>query len=72
MEPFVLDQSQPPLTSSLNHSIEVLEEDTSSQSTEEDLNALFQGLEELEFGNPRLQRKINQMELDIWTSSHPI
>lgn len=56
MELFVLYRSHPPLTSSLNHSAKVLGEDTSNQSIEEDLNAnaLFQGLEELEFEHLRM------------------
>ena len=40
--------------------------DTSSDSTEEDMNILPKGLEDLDFDHPRIQKKVLQRAFQIW------
>ena len=43
--------------------------DASSGSTEEDMNVLLKGLEELNFDHPRIKNKVLQQAFQIWSDA---
>lgn len=47
------------------------EVDTSSDLTEEDMNVLLKGLEELDFDHPIIQKKVLQQTFQIWSDAQP-
>lgn len=48
-----------------------IEDDSSSESTEEDINVLLKGLAELNFKHPHIQKKVLQRDFRIWSNSQP-
>jgi hypothetical protein len=56
MQSFVVEAQTPTLTLEKK----TTEVDTPSESTEEDMNILLKGLEDLDFNHPRIQKKVLQ------------
>ena len=54
MQSFVLEAQTPTQT----HEKKTAEADSSSESTEEDMNVLLKGLEDMDFNHPRIQKKV--------------
>lgn len=48
-----------------------IEDDLLSESTEEDINVLLKGLEELDFDHPHIQKKVLQRACRIWSNVQP-
>ena len=59
MQPFVPEAQQTVPSNTKKKPLLDKEEDTSSESTEEDMDALLKGITELDFDHPRLQKKVN-------------
>ena len=47
----------------------IVEDDSSSELIEEDMNVLLKGLEELNFDHPRIQKKVLQQAFKIWSNT---
>lgn len=47
----------------------IVDVDSSSKSTKEDMNALLKGLKELNFNHPRIQKKVLQRAFKIWSNA---
>ena len=59
MQPFILEAQQTAPSNTNKKPLVDKEEDTSSESTEEDMDVLLKGIVELDFDHPRLQNKVN-------------
>lgn len=71
MPPFVLEAQQTAPSNIEKQPLSNKEEDTSSESMEEDTDALLKGIVELDFDHPRLQKKVNQRAFIIWSNAQP-
>ena len=67
MQSFVSEAQTPTLTLEKKP----IEDDSSSESTEEDIDVLFKGLAELDFDHPRIQKKVLQRAFRIWSNVQP-
>ena len=65
MQSFVLEAQTPTLTPENK----TIEDDSLSESTEEDMNVLLKGLEELNLDHPRIQKKVFQRAFKIWSNA---
>ena len=68
MQPFVIE-AQLPTTSTTKKKPVDKEDDTSSESTKEDMDVLLKGIVKLDFEHPRLQKKVNQRAFSIWSNA---
>lgn len=68
MQPFVPEAQQTAPSNTEKKPLVDKEEDTSSKSTEEDMDVLLKGIAELDFDHPRLQKKVNQRAFNIWSN----
>ena len=59
MQPFVLEVHPTVPLSTKKKPLPNKDEDTSSESTKEDMEVLLKGIAELDFDHPRLQKKVN-------------
>ena len=69
MEPFIPEAHQTTTSITEKKPIVDKEDDTSSESTEEDIDVLFKGITKLDFDHPRLQKKVNQRAFNNWSNA---
>ena len=67
MQSFVLESQTPTPTPEKK----LVEEDSSSESTEEDINVLLKGLEEVDFNHPCVHKKVLERAFKIWSNAQP-
>ena len=65
MQSFVVEAQMPTQTPEKK----TIDADTSSDLTEEDMNVLLKGLEDLDFDHPRIQKKVLQRAFQIWSNA---